>query len=395
MTQTTILEKFKIVFEISKSSNLFIAVIAFIILFAIVALTTNKQNAKRGKKIYGLVYATILMAILIFYYDSLGQMFDYMMNNFFIVLYFPNIAVYLAAIVITNIILLISVFNFKTSKLIKNINIIIYAIIHYLLAIVLNIITKNNLDIFSQISIYSNKEAQAMIELSGGIFILWIIFLILYKIIINYQQKDIAPVVQRKVVVKKVRILPENILEVKSPDFVKSLPQQKEEKEITQALPELIPVMNIEDKQEKEQLEQQLEEANIKLKLAEEQIKVHEETIKIKETENSKLEQEQISLQYEQTMLQQEKARLQQEKSKLLQENHKLFEEKNQQPIKEDIKIDSTTAIMKSLDSMFTLEDYKVLATILKQQQKKKKEDVTNVEQSKYTAMNEVYRSVR
>ena len=395
MTQTTILEKFKIVFEISKSSNLFIAVIAFIILIAIVALTTNKQNAKRGKKIYGLVYATILMAILIFYYDSLGQMFDYMRNNFFIVLYFPNIAVYLAAIVITNIILLISVFNFKTSKLIKNINIIIYAIIHYLLAIVLNIITKNNLDIFSQISIYSNKEAQAMIELSGGIFILWIIFLILYKIIINYQQKDVAPVVQRKVVVKKVRILPENILEVKSPDFVKSLPQQKEEKEITQALPELIPVMNIEDKQEKELLEQQLEEANIKLKLAEEQIKVHEETIKIKETENSKLEQEQISLQYEQTMLQQEKARLQQEKSKLLQENHKLFEEKNQQPRKEDIKIDSTTAIMKSLDSMFTLEDYKVLATILKQQQKKKKEDVTNVEQSKYTAMNEVYRSVR
>ena len=395
MTQTTILEKFKIVFEISKSSNLFIAVIAFIILFAIVALTTNKQNAKRGKKIYGLVYATILMAILIFYYDSLGQMFDYMMNNFFIVLYFPNIAVYLAAIVITNIILLISVFNFKTSKLIKNINIIIYAIIHYLLAIVLNIITKNNLDIFSQISIYSNKEAQAMIELSGGIFILWIIFLILYKIIMNYQQKDVAPVVERKVVVKKVRILPENILEVKSPDFVKSLPQQKEEKEITQALPELIPVMNIEDKQEKELLEQQLEEANIKLKLAEEQIKVHEETIKIKETENSKLEQEQISLQYEQTMLLQEKARLQQEKSKLLQENHKLFEEKNQQPRKEDIKIDSTTAIMKSLDSMFTLEDYKVLATILKQQQKKKKEEVTNVEQSKYTAMNEVYRSVR
>ena len=136
MTQTTILEKFKIVFEISKSSNLFIAVIAFIILFAIVALTTNKQNAKRGKKIYGLVYATILVAILIFYYDSLGQMFDYMMNNFFIAVYFPNVAIYLAALIIANIILYISIFNYKVSKLIKNINITVYCVLNYLLILI-------------------------------------------------------------------------------------------------------------------------------------------------------------------------------------------------------------------------------------------------------------------
>ena len=85
MTQTTILEKLKIVFDVSMSSKLFIAVIAFIILLAVVALKTNKKNVQRGKLVYGLTYAAILIAILIFYHESLGKMFDYMMNNFFIV----------------------------------------------------------------------------------------------------------------------------------------------------------------------------------------------------------------------------------------------------------------------------------------------------------------------
>ena len=53
MTQTTILEKLKIVFDVSMSSKLFIAVIAFIILLAIVAIKTIKKNVNRGKQING------------------------------------------------------------------------------------------------------------------------------------------------------------------------------------------------------------------------------------------------------------------------------------------------------------------------------------------------------
>ena len=104
MTQTTILDKLKIILDVSMSSTLFIAVILFIILLAAVAITTNRKNVKRAKLVYGLTYLAVIVAIIIFYYDSLGKMFDYMMNNFFIVLYFPNVAVYLAAIIITNII---------------------------------------------------------------------------------------------------------------------------------------------------------------------------------------------------------------------------------------------------------------------------------------------------
>ena len=399
MTQTTILEKLKIVFDVSMSSKLFIAVIAFIILLAVVALKTNKKNVQRGKLVYGLTYAAILIAILIFYHESLGKMFDYMMNNFFIVLYFPNVAVYLAAIIITNIILLVSVFNFKTPKLVRNINIVVYGIIHYLLALVLNVISENKLDIFSQVSVYGNKDAQAIIEFSSAIFIIWIIFLIFYKIIRKYQKKDVVPV-KRKVIVKKVRALPEGIAEVEVPLFVKAQPKKHEEVKVNEE-PVIIAELVDEHKIEKEQLEKQLAEATSKLKIAEEQIKIHEETIKQKEEENYQLEEEQISLQFEQTQLQQEKIKLQQEKTRLQKENQKLQETKVEVlDVKEEPKFDKTVEIMKNLDNMFTLEDYKVLATLLKEKQKKKndqklKEEIRKQEQLKFAQLHEAYKSVR
>ena len=399
MTQTTILEKLKIVFDVSMSSKLFIAVIAFIILLAVVALKTNKKNVQRGKLVYGLTYAAILIAILIFYHESLGKMFDYMMNNFFIVLYFPNVAVYLAAIIITNIILLVSVFNFKTPKLVRNINIVVYGIIHYLLALVLNVISENKLDIFSQVSVYGNKDAQAIIEFSSAIFIIWIIFLIFYKIIRKYQKKDVVPV-KRKVIVKKVRALPEGIAEVEVPLFVKAQPKKHEEVKVNEE-PVIIAELVDEHKIEKEQLEKQLAEATSKLKIAEEQIKIHEETIKQKEEENYQLEEEQISLQFEQTQLQQEKIKLQQEKTRLQKENQELQETKVEVlDVKEEPKFDKTVEIMKNLDNMFTLEDYKVLATLLKEKQKKKndqklKEEIRKQEQLKFAQLHEAYKSVR
>lgn len=431
MTQTTILDKLKIILEVSKSSKLFIGVIIFIILLALVALTTTRKNAKRGKFIYGLAYATVLVAILVLYHDSLGKMFDYMMNNFFVVLYFPNIAVYLAAIIIANIILLVSVFGFKTPKLVKTINVIVYAIIHYLLALVLNVITKNDLDIFSQISIYGNAEAQAIIEFSSAIFMVWMVFLILYKMIRKYQLKGKEPV-KRKVIVKKVRTLPEGISEVPVPLFVKAQPRKEEPKAKIED-PVIIASLVDEHKLEKAALEQQLEEAaeklrlaeeqlkiqettlkikaeestkreeefNTKLQLAEEQIKIHEETIRRKVKENNKLEEEQTNLQYEQIALQQEKAKLQQEKNKLQQENQKLQDSKVEVlETKETPKVDATVAIMQNLDNMFTLEDYKILATILKDKQKKKneqklREEIKRQEQLKFASIHEAYRSTR
>ena len=226
MAKTSFLDKLSILLEVSKTSKLFIVVIIFLLLLAYIFFTTSKKNAKKSKKIYFTICSLIILFIVIAYHDSLGKMFDYMMNHFFIAVYFPNIAIYLAAIITTNIILWVSVFNFKVSKVIKNINIIIYCIMHYLLALILSLITSENLDVFTQKSIYGNKNVGALIELSSTLFIAWIVFLIIYKLIRIYQTKDTVEK-STKVIVKQKRKIPKNIKEINVPSYIRALPQKK------------------------------------------------------------------------------------------------------------------------------------------------------------------------
>ena len=147
--------------------------------------------------------------------------------------------------------------NIAISKIIKNLNAIVFAIMNYLLALILNIIHTNKLDVFTQTSVYGNKEAQALIELSSTIFLIWIFFLVIYKMIMMYQRK-INPIdayrVEKVIVEKRKRILPsnireiratevvklgtrerilpENIKEIRSPKYVKSLPTEVKQQRI-------------------------------------------------------------------------------------------------------------------------------------------------------------------
>lgn len=190
MATLSLLEKLAIIFEVSKSSIVFLAAIMLLIFFGLVLITTNKLNVKTSRRLFILIYIFIFSCIIVLYKDSFSSMVTYLMNNLFKVIYFPNLAIYLFAIFIMNIILWYSVFSFKSTNIIKNVNIIVYIIINYLLVVLLDIINKQKLDVFNQASIYGNKSAQAVIELSSLIFIVWIIFLFLYKAIMVYLTRN-------------------------------------------------------------------------------------------------------------------------------------------------------------------------------------------------------------
>lgn len=182
MMKMSFIDKINILINIVSSSKKY-ALIFFILLLICYILTTKKNKAKHTKRIVFIIYILIIGMILYNYRNNLSNMLDYMMNNLFIIIYFPNLAIYLAAIITTNIILLISVFNSKIPKLLRNINVSVYCIMMYFLVLILNIIKDNNLDVFTQSSVYGNQNAQALIELSSSVFVVWIMFLITYKII--------------------------------------------------------------------------------------------------------------------------------------------------------------------------------------------------------------------
>lgn len=207
MTKMSFTDKLGVLLNVINSSKEYILIFFVLLFIGYVILSTNNKKSKKMKNIFLMIYLFIIGSIIYMYHTNLANMFDYMMNNLFIVIYFPNLAVYLAAIITTNIIMWISIFSNKTPNFIKSINVALYSMITYLLILILNVIKENKLDVFTQSSVYGNATAQALIELSSILFIIWIAFLTIYKIIktiivrpkeISVQQKVERQVIERK-----------------------------------------------------------------------------------------------------------------------------------------------------------------------------------------------------
>ena len=228
MSKLSLLDKLGVLVNLSTSSIGLVVALVILLIFGILLAFTNKKNEKFNKIMYVVMTAIIIGLIIATYHSSLGNMFSYMMNNFFIAVYFPTIAIYFAAIIAMNIIVWVSIFSYKSSRQIRALNVSVYIIMNYLMALLLKVINSNKLDIFDQASLYGNKEATALIELSSLVFMVWIIFLILYKIILIYIKKEYKPKVKRIIVRKKVKKLPENFEPKAIPDYVYGKAPHKE-----------------------------------------------------------------------------------------------------------------------------------------------------------------------
>ncbi len=268
MDKLSFVDKLKVLIDVSSSSKLFVLVIAFFFFLGLVFYKTNEKNKKNVRSIYIAIILFVVIFLLVSYYKSIGNMVDYLTNNLFILIYFPNLAAYLTAIVIMNIILIVSLFNYKVSKLIRNINITVYCVLNYILALILNVINTYNLDVFKTESVYQNRSAQALIELSSIIFVVWILFLIVYRLIMVYLKKEYKQPVKKVIVKKKVRVLPDYINETTIPNIVRT--GYKEEK------PVIVPLTN--EEKILKQLDQMLtiEDYKILLKLLKEKQKKDE-----------------------------------------------------------------------------------------------------------------------
>ena len=323
-------------------------------------------------------------------------MFDYLMNNLFIAIYFPNLAIYLIALIVVNVIFLVSVFKKDISKVIKNINVIVFAIMNYLLALILNIIHTHKLDVFTQTSVYGNKEAQALIELSSTIFLIWVFFLVIYKMIMMYQRKmnPIDAYRVEKVIVEKrkrilpsnireiratevvhlgtrERILPENIKEIRSPKYVKSLPTEaKQQRILPNNIREIKPLelVKLETKQ--------VEEKPIAKRIL---------PTNIREVKSPKFVKELPKVKEEKQVIKNEEKEI------------PVVEEK---PIVKPIR--RTNSSLQELDLLlsasydnYTIDDYKALKEMLMKKKAANQQRITrnNIEAKKYQQLKEIYES--
>lgn len=178
MTYLSIIEKLRILLDMLLDFK-------FILIFVILLLILTFLYAIRriNRKKYALMMLStfiLLFAIsIISNYKILANTFDNFTTIFFGNIYFPSIYVYIGVLVICFITFITSILNTMLKKIYKIINSIMFVCNNILLIIVLNIIAKNKIDIFSVSSLYTNNNLVAILEISMNLFILWVLSLII------------------------------------------------------------------------------------------------------------------------------------------------------------------------------------------------------------------------
>ncbi len=211
MLQLSLLEQFQILIKLILGNPFFIFLLIFSMIVAVVLMDTTNFSYKKNKKIYLVIYALVAIAIIIRYNTALFTMVDYLLDNLFMIFYFPSLAIQTLMIIIMNIALLITVFNKSIDVSYKRINVTFYCIMMYILFLTLDSVVKNGIDVYSQLSIYSNSETVALVQINSLLFILWAGALLVNLIAIKLS-KDPNITHKKEKIVEKVIAKDDNII---------------------------------------------------------------------------------------------------------------------------------------------------------------------------------------
>ena len=176
MSYLSIAEKFKILFDMILDFK-FIFIFLGVLVIATFLYLIKKIDNRKYIMIITLSLLLILGIDIVINYKELAEVFDNFMTIFFNI-YFPSVYVYVGTLLIVAIAFITSMFNKMLNKIYKIINGITFVMNNILLAIILNIIAKNKIDVFTPNSLYTNINLVAVLEISIGLFVLWILSLI-------------------------------------------------------------------------------------------------------------------------------------------------------------------------------------------------------------------------
>lgn len=206
MRYLTLLEKLKILIDVLMTYKFVLVLIAIMLVLTILFIFKKLSN----KKYTILMSLSILLTLIISIignYKILFKTFDNFTTIFFSGIYFPSIYIYLGVLLVVAVAFITSILSIKKKKVYKIINSIAFILNNIFFIIVLNIIAKNSINVFEISSLYTNSSLVAILELNMGLFILWIV-----SLIVAYITNTICDKITSKKTIKE-----EVVSEVKEP----------------------------------------------------------------------------------------------------------------------------------------------------------------------------------
>lgn len=188
MIQLNLFEKIQTLFDIIKSSRLFI--VSFIVCISLITIMflDYKSNKKVNDKLFVGVFISSIIFIIMKYANGILSLSDNLVEEVIESIYFPNLTVYLTMVIFVNIICIYTLIKnkFYTYKLISTVS---ATLIDFNFILTLDTIIKNNIDVYEKLTVYSNKELLVLIQLTSMIFTIYV-FLIGFVKLVNITIKE-------------------------------------------------------------------------------------------------------------------------------------------------------------------------------------------------------------
>ncbi len=184
----SILDKIKVIWETIVNSKEIKFIIPFLGIVLLVVILSFFFNQVKYRKIYLLVYVFILTALLIVYFNPISKLITSALDVVINGLLYPHLALYMGILLVVNIIIIVSVFNDNLSRFIKGINLSLFALMQLLLVFIIKNIVTNNIDVTKRLTADTNPQLLILVEASIFVFVLWLLFLLVIKLVNHLQE---------------------------------------------------------------------------------------------------------------------------------------------------------------------------------------------------------------
>ena len=190
MNDFSLIDKIGILMELISSSSLFLVFSMLAIFFLITIIVCIIKNRKINKWIFIIIAMLVGIILLINYGTIILTVFDKILDSIFMALYFPSFSIYICMLIIANIAFIFSVFSKRQLKLRRIINIVQTLILDLFLILVIDVVSKNNINIYEAITLYSNQVLLVLLQLSMGLFVSNILINLLISAKIKLEKYD-------------------------------------------------------------------------------------------------------------------------------------------------------------------------------------------------------------
>lgn len=227
MTYTSILEKILLLINMISSSWVYISFIILNVIF-IILLICKKLSLKLTLLFSFLTTKLLLIYTIIVNFEETSKLCSKIIDNLFTNIYFPSAYTYLFILITINVISFILIAKPKTLKSYKVISLTGSGIINFILILILEVISKNKIDIFAKQSLFTNTNLVSLLELSINIFIITLIGLSASFIINTLTERISLKREEKNTSKEPSNVISNNTLTVEEPAVIEE-PTPKEE----------------------------------------------------------------------------------------------------------------------------------------------------------------------